>query len=114
MSADEAEDSAEGDSEDEAEAEPEVVLSAEELAAKAAEQQAAMALITALMKLRGALADSKLPLDVVGADEARQQRKAMLDQLDDYVLPRLVQLEAPSSPWSAVPPAPASRRWSTA
>ncbi|MBB5833464.1 AAA family ATPase [Kribbella italica] len=77
------------------EAEPEVVLSAEELAAKAAEQQAAMALITALMKLRGALADSKLPLDVVGADEARQQRKAMLDQLDDYVLPRLVQLEAP-------------------
>ncbi|ONI75985.1 ABC transporter [Kribbella sp. ALI-6-A] len=54
-----------------------------------------MALITALMKLRGALADSKLPLDVVGADEARQQRKAMLDQLDDYVLPRLVQLEAP-------------------
>jgi energy-coupling factor transporter ATP-binding protein EcfA2 len=83
------------ESEEEAEAGPEVVLSAEELAAKAAEQQAAMALITALMKLRGALADSKLPLDVVGADEARQQRKAMLDQLDDYVLPRLVQLEAP-------------------
>ncbi|WP_460651894.1 GTPase domain-containing protein [Kribbella endophytica] len=86
-------DSAEAEEADDAE--PEVVLSAEELAAKAAEQQAAMALITALMKLRGALADSKLPLDVVGADEARQQRKAMLDQLDDYVLPRLVQLEAP-------------------
>ena len=54
-----------------------------------------MALITALMKLRGALAGSQLPLDVVGADEARQQQKAMLDQLDDYLLPRLVQLEAP-------------------
>jgi energy-coupling factor transporter ATP-binding protein EcfA2 len=54
-----------------------------------------MAVITALMKLRGALAGSRLPLDVVGADEARQQQKAMLDQLDDYLLPRLVQLEAP-------------------
>ena len=54
-----------------------------------------MALITALMKLRGALAASRLPIDVVGADEARQQQKAMLDQLDDYILPRLVQLEAP-------------------
>ncbi|HEU4948815.1 MAG TPA: AAA family ATPase, partial [Kribbella sp.] len=58
-------------------------------------EQAAMALITALMRLRGALASSKLPLEVVGADEARQQQKAMLDQLDDYILPRLVQLEAP-------------------
>jgi hypothetical protein len=54
-----------------------------------------MALITALMKLRGVLAASRLPLEVVGADEARQQQKAMLDQLDDYLLPRLVQLEAP-------------------
>ncbi|MEU4392847.1 AAA family ATPase [Kribbella sp. NPDC023855] len=61
----------------------------------AATEQAAMALITALMKLRGALAASQLPLDVVGADEARQQQKSMLDQLDDYILPRLVQLEAP-------------------
>jgi hypothetical protein len=57
--------------------------------------QVAMALITALMRLREALASSHLPIDVVGADEARQQKKAMLDQLDDYVLPRLVQLEAP-------------------
>jgi hypothetical protein len=54
-----------------------------------------MALITALMKLRGVLASSHLPLEVVGADEARKQQKAMLDQLDDYLLPRLVQLEAP-------------------
>jgi energy-coupling factor transporter ATP-binding protein EcfA2 len=62
---------------------------------KTATEQAAMALITALMRLRGALASSPLPLDVVGADDARQQQKAMLDQLDDYILPRLVQLEAP-------------------
>ena len=65
------------------------------VAEKAATEQAAMALITALMRLRGALASSKLPIDVVGADEARQQQKSMLDQLDDYILPRLVQLEAP-------------------
>lgn len=68
---------------------------AEKSVEEAATEQAAMALITALMKLRGALAASRLPLDVVGADEARQQQKAMLDQLDDYILPRLVQLEAP-------------------
>jgi energy-coupling factor transporter ATP-binding protein EcfA2 len=55
----------------------------------------AVALITALMRLREALAGSHLPLDVAGADEARQRRRAMLDQLDDYILPRLVQLEAP-------------------
>ncbi|MFI5709153.1 dynamin family protein [Kribbella sp. NPDC051620] len=67
----------------------------EKSAEEVATEQAAMALITALMKLRGALAASRLPIDVVGADEARQQQKAMLDQLDDYVLPRLVQLEAP-------------------
>ncbi|GAA1625303.1 hypothetical protein GCM10009744_11390 [Kribbella alba] len=72
-----------------------VVLTESEAAEQAATEQAAMALITALMRLRGALASSKLPIDVVGADEARQQQKEMLDQLDDYILPRLVQLEAP-------------------
>ncbi|WP_406046953.1 AAA family ATPase [Kribbella sp. NBC_00889] len=70
-------------------------LTADQLAERLAAEQAAMALITALMKLRGALATSRLPIDVVGADEARQQQKSMLDQLDDYILPRLVQLEAP-------------------
>ncbi|TCN34645.1 hypothetical protein EV644_11937 [Kribbella orskensis] len=68
---------------------------AEKSVEEVAAEQAAMALITALMRLRGALASSRLPLDVVEADEARQQQKAMLDQLDDYILPRLVQLEAP-------------------
>ncbi len=96
---DPAEESADEDDEgDESaeDAEPvEVELTAEELAERLAAEQAAMALITSLMKLRGALAGSRLPLDVVGADEARQQQKAMLDQLDDYILPRLVQLEAP-------------------
>ncbi|MFG1819654.1 AAA family ATPase [Kribbella sp. NPDC049174] len=79
---------------DESVEEPEE-LTAAQMAERVAAEQAAMALITALMRLRGALATSQLPIDVVGADEARQQQKAMLDQLDDYILPRLVQLEAP-------------------
>ncbi|GAA1599885.1 hypothetical protein GCM10009789_62520 [Kribbella sancticallisti] len=83
-----------GESGSEGEAESAVVVR-EKSAEEQATEQAAMALITALMKLRGALAASMLPLDVVGADEARQQQKVMLDQLDDYILPRLVQLEAP-------------------
>ncbi|MFC6155718.1 AAA family ATPase [Kribbella jiaozuonensis] len=86
-------DASAGDSDDAGEGEEE--LTAAQLAERLAAEQAAMALITALMKLRGVLAGSRLPLQVVGADEARQQQKAMLDQLDDYLLPRLVQLEAP-------------------
>ncbi|TCC26763.1 AAA family ATPase [Kribbella speibonae] len=84
-----------GDAEDGGEGESGEELTAEQLAERLVAEQAAMALITALMKLRGVLAGSQLPLEVVGADEARQQQKAMLDQLDDYLLPRLVQLEAP-------------------
>jgi len=84
-----------GDADDDGEGVVAEELSAEEAAARGAAEQAAMALITALMRLRGALASSQLPIDVVGADEARQEQKSMLDQLDDYVLPRLVQLEAP-------------------
>ncbi|TWD82684.1 hypothetical protein FB561_3824 [Kribbella amoyensis] len=87
--------SGDADSDAASDAEVEGAAAAAGAAERAVEQQAAMALITALMKLRGALAASRMPLDVVGADEARQQQKAMLDQLDDYILPRLVQLEAP-------------------
>jgi len=86
---------ADGAGDAEGDGEPAEELTAEQAAEKVAAEQAAMALITALMRLRGALAASQLPIDVVGADEARQQQKAMLDQLDDYILPRLVQLEAP-------------------
>ena len=37
----------------------------------------------------------ELPLDVPGAEEHRATRAEMVDQLDDYVLPRLRQIEAP-------------------
>ncbi|WP_084469556.1 ABC transporter [Jiangella gansuensis] len=35
------------------------------------------------------------PLEVTGADEARRVRREVLAQLDDYILPRLDQLDAP-------------------
>jgi hypothetical protein len=45
--------------------------------------------------LRVALADTPLPLELPGADQARQSRHALVDQLDDYVLPRLREIDAP-------------------
>ena len=52
-------------------------------------------LLSALRELRGALAETPLPLEAPGAAEARSVRGALVDQLDDYVLPRLVQIDAP-------------------
>jgi energy-coupling factor transporter ATP-binding protein EcfA2 len=52
-------------------------------------------MVTALVRLREALATVALPLDVPDADEHRATRREMVDQLDDYVLPRLIQIEAP-------------------
>lgn len=50
---------------------------------------------TALVRLRGALQDVRLPLDLPGADEQRAARSEMIDQLEDYVIPRLMTLDAP-------------------
>ncbi len=52
-------------------------------------------MVTALVRLREALATVTLPLDVPGAEEHRTSRQGMVDQLEDYVLPRLIQIEAP-------------------
>ncbi|MGH3445401.1 MAG: GTPase, partial [Nocardioidaceae bacterium] len=53
------------------------------------------AMVTALVRLRAALAALSLPLDVPGAEENRVARSEMIDQLEDYVLPRLIQIDAP-------------------
>jgi hypothetical protein len=45
--------------------------------------------------LRSAVADTRLPFDLPGADSARKARARLLDQLDDYVVPRLTSLDAP-------------------
>jgi hypothetical protein len=49
----------------------------------------------ALGDLREILRGVRLPLDVEGAELARQDRQEVLDQLSDYVIPRYEQLEAP-------------------
>ncbi len=53
------------------------------------------ALLAAVEALRGGVAALALPLEVTGAADARSGRQALVDQLDDYVLPRLRSLDAP-------------------
>ena len=48
-----------------------------------------------LERLRTALAATELPLDLEGAAQARAQRTAALQQIDDYLRPRLANLDAP-------------------
>ncbi|MCW2867543.1 MAG: transporter [Marmoricola sp.] len=52
-------------------------------------------LLATLTTLRDALAQLRLPLEVPEAAQQRTQRGEMVDQLEDYVLPRLVQIDAP-------------------
>ena len=53
------------------------------------------AMVTALVRLRGALQEARLPLQLPGAEEQRAARTEMVDQLEDYVIPRLMTLDAP-------------------
>lgn len=52
-------------------------------------------MLTALVRLRGALQETALPLDVPGADEQRAALTEMVDQLEDYMIPRLMTIDAP-------------------
>ncbi|MEP6816036.1 MAG: dynamin family protein, partial [Marmoricola sp.] len=52
-------------------------------------------MLTTLVRLRDALQRTKLPLDLPDVAEQRAAREEMIDQLEDYVLPRLVQIDAP-------------------
>ena len=52
-------------------------------------------LLTALRELRSAAADLPLNLQTPGAAEARAQRDQLVAQLDDYLIPRLEQQDAP-------------------
>ncbi len=49
----------------------------------------------ALQALRDLLAEAPLHLDVPGRDEASRSARAVVDQIDDYLLPRLRDLDAP-------------------
>ena len=52
-------------------------------------------MLTALVQLRGALQTSRLPLDLPGVEEPRAARQRMIDQLEDYVIPRQTSIDAP-------------------
>ncbi len=52
-------------------------------------------MVTALVRLRAALQGAVLPLELPGVAEHRLARTEMVDQLEDYVIPRIVTLEAP-------------------
>jgi hypothetical protein len=52
-------------------------------------------MLTALVRLRGALQLVRLPLAVPGVEERRRTQAEMVDQLEDYVIPRLMTLDAP-------------------
>jgi len=52
-------------------------------------------MVAALVRLRAALQSATLPLGLPGVDEQRAARDEMVDQLEDYVIPRIVTLEAP-------------------
>ena len=57
--------------------------------------QTPTALPEALTRLGDALRTLDLRLAVPGLDEARGGRQELLDQIDDYLLPRLRQMDAP-------------------
>jgi hypothetical protein len=53
------------------------------------------AMLTALVRLRHALQEATLPLELPSADQARVSRREMIDQLEDYVIPRAMTIDAP-------------------
>ena len=52
-------------------------------------------MLTALIRLHDALTQVRLPLDLPGMDAHREAQREMVDQLEDYVIPRVTTLEAP-------------------
>jgi hypothetical protein len=57
--------------------------------------ESSMPMVHALVRMRGALQATRLPLELPGAEEQRASRAEMVDQLEDYVIPRLMTLDAP-------------------
>ncbi|MBA2566308.1 MAG: ABC transporter, partial [Thermoleophilaceae bacterium] len=56
---------------------------------------AAVPLGDALARLRDELIGARLGLELAGAGEARRLRDELVGQIDDYLLPRLAQMDAP-------------------
>ena len=52
-------------------------------------------MLTALVQLRGALQAARLPLELPGVVEVRASRQQMIEQLEDYAIPRQMSVDAP-------------------
>lgn len=52
-------------------------------------------MVTTLVRLREALGHARLPLAIPDVELARKAHTEIVEQLDDYVLPRLIQIDAP-------------------
>ncbi|WP_281168290.1 dynamin family protein [Nocardioides insulae] len=52
-------------------------------------------MVTALVRMRQALQQVSLPLDLPGSDRQRQSLSELVAQLEDYVIPRMMTLDAP-------------------
>lgn len=52
-------------------------------------------LVAQLSALRGTLAELPLPVELPGSADGRRERTSLVGQLDDYVIPRLAQIDAP-------------------
>ena len=52
-------------------------------------------MLTEVVRLHGALQAAPLPLDLPGAPALRETRAQIIAQLEDYVIPRLMTIEAP-------------------
>ncbi len=52
-------------------------------------------MLTSLVRLRGALQGAVLPLDLPGVEVQRTAQREMIDQLEDYIIPRLMTIDAP-------------------
>lgn len=52
-------------------------------------------MVTTLVQVREALEAARLPLELPDVELARKARAELIDQLEDYVLPRLIQIDAP-------------------
>ena len=52
-------------------------------------------MLTALVRMRSALQEVRLPLELPSAVASRDAQREMVDQLEDYVIPRLMTIDAP-------------------
>ncbi len=63
--------------------------------AHAAGARRADGMVSALAATRDALEELRLPLELPGVEEQRAVRRQLVEQVDDYVLPRFRQIDAP-------------------